>query len=119
MVHHYSMIAIGDSGRGFCLSLRSLFPCAVAPHPLASFSHKGRRKSLGVWMPETEDGPQRLAKTSTPVRFPASFFHKGRRGSLGVQMPETGDGTQGLPKKPIPVLSPTPFSHKFRGGQNV
>gem|GEM_PF-1363860 len=42
-----------------------------APLPLippAPFSHKGRRGSLGVLMPETVDGTQGLAEKSTPVR---------------------------------------------------
>ena len=82
---------------------------AFAPHPPAPFAHKGRRGSLGVLMPETEDGTRGLAKTSTPVRSPpAPFAHTGRRGSLGVLMPETEDGTQGLPQKPAPVRAPTP-----------
>ena len=41
-----------------------------APLPLippTPFSHKGRRGSLGVLMPETGDGTQGRAKTSTPV----------------------------------------------------
>jgi len=36
--------------------------------PPAPFSHKGRRGSLGVLMPETRDGTQRLSKKSPPVR---------------------------------------------------
>jgi len=51
------------------------------------FSHKGRRGSVGVLMPETGDGTQGLPQKSTPVRTP--FSHKGRRGSVGVLMPET------------------------------
>ena len=42
-----------------------------APLPLippTPFSHKGRRGSLGVLMPETGDGTQRLSKKSTPMR---------------------------------------------------
>jgi hypothetical protein len=35
--------------------------------PPTPFSHKGRRGSLGVLMPETEDGTQELAKKPTPV----------------------------------------------------
>ena len=38
--------------------------------PLAPFSHTGRRGSLGVLIPETGDGTQGLAKTSTPVCEP-------------------------------------------------
>jgi len=69
-------------------------------------------------MPETEDGTQGLAKTSTPVRSPpAPFSHTGRRGSLGVLMPETEDGTQGLAKTSTPVRSPpAPFAHTGRRG---
>ena len=36
--------------------------------PPAPFSHKGRRGSLSVLMPETRDVTQRLSKKSTPVR---------------------------------------------------
>jgi hypothetical protein len=85
-----------------------------APLPLippAPFSHTGRRGSLGVLVPETGDGTQGLAKTSTPVSIPpAPFSHTGRRGSLGVLMAETGDGTQGLAKKSTPVSIPLPPS---------
>jgi len=35
--------------------------------PPTPFSHKGRRGSLGVLMPETGDGMQGRAKTSIPV----------------------------------------------------
>ena len=45
-----------------------------APLPLippTPFSHKGRRGSLGVLMPETEDGTQELPQKPTPVRAPA------------------------------------------------
>jgi len=35
--------------------------------PPSPFSHKGRRGSLGVLMPETTDDTQGLPKTSTPV----------------------------------------------------
>ncbi len=59
MVHHYSMIAIGDSGRGFCLSLRSLFPCAFDPHPPDPLLPQGFK---GGQMPETGDGTQGRAK---------------------------------------------------------
>jgi hypothetical protein len=38
--------------------------------PPTPFSHTGRRGSLGVLMPETGEGTQRLAKTSTPERSP-------------------------------------------------
>jgi len=68
--------------------------------PPTPFSHKGRRGSLGVLMPETGDGTQGLAKTSTSVSItPALFSHKGRRGSLGVLMPETGEEVLGLSQK--------------------
>ena len=36
--------------------------------PPAPFSHKGRRGSLGILMPETSEGTQGLPKTLTPVR---------------------------------------------------
>ena len=56
----------------------SAFPCAVAPHPPAPFSHKGRRGSLGILMAETGDGTQGLAKKSTPVSIPPPpCSHKG------------------------------------------
>jgi hypothetical protein len=51
----------------------SAFPRLLPLIPPAPFSHAGRRGSLGVLLPETGDGTQGLAKTSTP------FFHKGRR----------------------------------------
>ena len=35
--------------------------------PPAPFSHKGRRGSMGVLMPETRDGTQQLPKKPTPV----------------------------------------------------
>jgi len=77
------------------------FPCAFAPLPPAPFSHKERRGSLGVLMPETGDGTQGLPQKPAPVSIlPAPFSHKGRRGSLSVLMPETGDGTQGTLKNP-------------------
>ena len=41
---------------------------ALNPPPFNPFSHKGRRGSLGVLMPETVDGTQGLAEKSTPVR---------------------------------------------------
>ena len=73
-----------------------------APLPLippAPFSHTGRRGSLGVLVPETGDGTQGLAKTSTPVSIPpAPFSHTGRRGSWGVLKPKMREGTQELPK---------------------
>jgi hypothetical protein len=43
------------------------FPRLLPPHPPAPFSHKGRRGSLGVLMPETEDGAQGLPQKPTPV----------------------------------------------------
>ena len=55
-----------------------------APLPLippTSFSHKGRRGSLGVLMPETEDGTQGLAKKSTPVSNP--LLPQGEKGEFG------------------------------------
>ena len=59
---------------------------------------------MGVLIPETGDGTQGLAKTSTPVSIsPAPFSYKGRRGSLGVLMAKMGDSTQGLAKKSTPV----------------
>jgi hypothetical protein len=71
--------------------MRTCLDYARTPLPLippTPFSHKGRRGSLGVLMPETEDGTQGLARTSTPVSIsPAPFSYKGRRGSLGVLMP--------------------------------
>jgi hypothetical protein len=39
--------------------------------PLPPFSHKGRRGSLGVLMPETGDGTQGLPKKPAPVRLHA------------------------------------------------
>ena len=44
---------------------------AYAPLPLippTPFSHKGRRESLGVLMPETGDGTQGLAKKIYPCK---------------------------------------------------
>jgi hypothetical protein len=55
-----------------------------APLPLippTPFSHKGRRGSLGVLMPETEDGTQGLAKKSTPVSNP--LLPQGEKGEFG------------------------------------
>ena len=54
---------------------------SYAPLPLIPpipFSHKGRRGSLGVLMPETGDGTQRLAKKSTPARVRAVGGKKGQ-----------------------------------------
>jgi hypothetical protein len=59
-----------------------LLPPSSPPNPLLP---QGRRGSLGVLMPETEDGAQGLPQKPTPVRCP--FSHEGRRGSLGVLMP--------------------------------
>jgi len=53
-----------------CLGEMSNVLHSRAPLPLippTPFSHKGRRGSLGVLMPETGDGTQGRAKTSTPV----------------------------------------------------
>ena len=59
-----------------------LYSRALVPLiPPAPFSHKGRRGSLGVLVPETGDGTQGLAKTSTPVSIPpAPFPHTGLKG---------------------------------------
>ena len=62
-----------------------LHSCAPLPLiPPTPFSHKGRRGSLGVLMPETGDGTQGLTKKSTPVRRSAP----GARAS-GAQAGET------------------------------
>ena len=67
----------------FCIPVRF---CPLIPP--APFSHKGRRGSLGVLMPETEDGTQGLPQQPSPVSLPPhSFSHKGRRGTLGVLIP--------------------------------
>ena len=57
----------GESSKisGF-LHSHALLPL-IPPTP---FSHTGRRGSLGVLMPETGEGTQGLAKTSTPERSP-------------------------------------------------
>jgi hypothetical protein len=49
--------------------------------PPTPFSHKGRRGSLGVLMPETEDGTQELAKKPTPVSYP--LLSQGEKGEFG------------------------------------
>ena len=64
----FSRVAFLGAMRGL-LHSRALLPLI----PPAPFSHAGRRGSLGVLLPETGDGTQGRAKTSTP------FFHKGRR----------------------------------------
>ncbi len=54
---------------------------SYAPLPLippTPFSHKGRRGSLGVLMPETGDGTQGLTQKSTPVSFCAPGTHVDR-----------------------------------------
>jgi|GEM_PF-4504854 hypothetical protein len=43
-------------------------PAPFAPHPPAPFSPCGRRGSLSVLMPETEDGTQGLPQKLTPAR---------------------------------------------------
>ena len=56
-----------------CLGEMSDVLHSRAPLPLippTPFSHKGRRGSLGVLMPETGDGTQGRAKTSPPVSNP-------------------------------------------------
>ncbi len=45
-------------------------PGGFAPHPPTPFSHKGRRGSLGILMPETGDGMQGLPQKPAPVRTP-------------------------------------------------
>jgi hypothetical protein len=58
--------------------MRTCLHYARTPLPLippTPFSHKGRRGSLGVLMPETEDGMQGLAKKST-----CEFSHTGEGG---------------------------------------
>ena len=47
------------------------FLCLLPLIPPAPFSHKGRRGSLGVLMPETEDGTQGLPEKPAPVRLHA------------------------------------------------
>jgi len=57
-----------------CLGEMSNVLHSRAPLPLippTPFSHKGRRGSLGVLEPETEDGTQRLANKPTLVRLHA------------------------------------------------
>ena len=58
----------------FCIPVRF---CPIIPP--APFSHKGRRGSLGVLMPETEDGTQGLPQQPSLVSIPPNP-HKGRRG---------------------------------------
>jgi hypothetical protein len=65
-----------NPGRDFCC-FNALAPL-IPPTP---FSHKGRRGSLGVLMPETEDGTQGLAKKSTPVSNP--LLPQGEKGEFG------------------------------------
>jgi hypothetical protein len=63
------------------------FPYSRAFLPLippTPFSHKGRRGSLGVLMPETGDGARGLSKK---LRLRA-FFYTGRGGSLFVLKPK-------------------------------
>ena len=48
--------------------------------PPAPFSHKGRRGSLGVLMPETRDSTQGLAKISTLVSRP--LLPQGEKGEF-------------------------------------
>jgi hypothetical protein len=62
-------------------------PAPFAPHPPAPFSHTGRRGSLSVLMPETEDGTQRLPHAQgglqpapAPARQPRRGFHALREG---------------------------------------
>ena len=44
-------------------------PAPFAPHPPAPCSHEGRRGSLSVLMPETDDGAQGLPQKPDPVRW--------------------------------------------------
>ncbi len=59
----------------FCIPAR-LRPSSPPP----PFSHTGRRRRLGVLKPETGNGTQGLAKTSTPVRQQA----QGRSVARGI-----------------------------------
>ena len=59
------------------LHSRALLPL-IPPTP---FSHTGRRGTLGVLMPETGDGTQGLAKTSTPMSNP--LLPQGEKGECG------------------------------------
>ena len=54
-------------------------PAPFAPHPPAPFSHTGRRGSLSVLMPETEDGTQGLPRAQglQPARAPARQPRRG------------------------------------------
>ena len=57
------------------------FPRLLPLIPPTPFSHKGRRGSLGVLMPETEDGAQGLPQKPTPVSIPPPpFSHKFKGG---------------------------------------
>jgi len=49
--------------------------------PPTPFSHKGRRGSLGVLMPETGDVTQELPKKPTPVSYP--LLPQGEKGEFG------------------------------------
>jgi hypothetical protein len=51
------------------------------PPPFNPFSHKGRRGSLGVLMPETGDVTQELPKKPTPVSYP--LLPQGEKGEFG------------------------------------
>jgi hypothetical protein len=68
----------GDHGRSGVFLARwkrahSCTPWGLCPSsPPTPFSHKGRRGSLGILMPETGDGMQGLPQKPAPVRTPPS-----------------------------------------------
>jgi len=72
------------------------FLCLLPLIPPAPFSHKGRRGSLGVLMPETEDGTQGLAEKPAPARL-----HAGETSTAVCCIPVRVCPSSPLPPSPI------------------
>jgi len=97
----------------------------VPSSPPAPFSHKGRRGSLGVLLPETGDGTPGLANQPAPARTRAPEFAPGARASPTACAPEAraprkgrvpGRDAPAFPCAVAPSSPPAPFSHKGRRG---
>ncbi len=76
------MIVVGDAGRGFCLSLRSLFPCAFAPHPPNSLLPHGEKGEFGHPEAQNERRNAGASQKTCPCKIPPSPSPTRREGGV-------------------------------------